>query len=378
MRDRLFSAVLPLALALGLVLAMAGCAGGGEQGQDGGGGEQEEQQADMNLEIVEQWAQSPHSRVITAAAEREECQRCHDGEAFTTYTAEGTVEETGAAGGEDSTGTAAGEDATGGAGQDDGQEQSSIAEEEAELPPRDWAVSIDCRVCHTGVGVEIAESGNTSIPGVPDAEGGSGALCMTCHNSRREADPASEERSAPHYSPATEVLLGVNFMPITGEMPDESPHADVTDTCVGCHLEDENGDLSHEFRFQNREGCQRDGCHEEDPRQAAEDYDGDGSEEDFQAEIEGMLEAARQTIEEQAGGTFMSERGEIVFTSEGGQRITNVEDDVYAAAYNYLLLWNDGSRGLHNPELAVEVLSSITGTGTAGEGGTQESTTTTP
>lgn len=375
MRDRL-RAMLPWVLASVLVLALAGCAGGGQQQGGGGQGGGEQQQAEMNLDIVEQWAESPHSRVITLAAEREECARCHDGQVFTEFTAEGTREATGGAGqegGEEATGTGGtgGQDATGGAGagNDDGQEQSAAADEEAELPPRDWAVSIDCRVCHTGVGVEIAESGQTSIPGEPEAQGGSGALCMTCHNSRHEADQANEEREAPHYSPVADVFLGINAMP-TQEQVEESPHADVENTCVGCHLQDENGELSHTFRFENWEGCQREGCHEQDPRQATEDYDGDGQEEEFQAEIDGLLEAARTNIEQRAGGPFRSERGAIVF--EGGRAVDN---DVYADAYNYLLVWNDGSRGLHNPEFTVNVLRDITGgEGGGAGGGSQDAT----
>lgn len=367
MRDR-YSPVLLFALALGVVLAVSGCAGGGEQQNEGGGGEEQEQQS-LNLDIVEQWAQSPHSRVITLAAERPECARCHDGQSFIEALGEGAEETTGGAEG--------GEDATGAAGEDDGQEQGAAAEDEGELPPRDWAVSIDCRVCHTGEGVRIAESGTASIPGNPEAEGGTGALCMTCHNSRHEADPANEEREAPHYSPATDVLLGINIMP-TAEEVEESPHAKVEDTCVGCHLEDENGELSHAFKFENWDGCQRSGCHENDPRTAKEDYDGDGNEEEFQVEVEGLLEAAKARIEEQAGGTFKSERGSIVFTGENGQPMENVDNDLYAAAYNYLLVWNDGSRGLHNPEGAVKMLQSITGQGGGTGGGTQESTTTTP
>lgn len=370
MRDR-YSPVLLFALALGVVLAVSGCAGGGEQQNEDGGGEEQEQQS-MNLDIVEQWAQSPHSRVITTAAERPECARCHDGQAFVEAFGEASAEGTGGASGEETAGA-------GGDAEDDGQEQGAAADDEAELPRRDWAVSIDCRVCHTGEGARIAESGTASIPGEPEAEGGKGAICMNCHNSRHEADPANEEREAPHYSPAADMLLGINIMP-TAEEVEESPHAKVDDTCVGCHLQDENGELSHTFTFENWEGCQRNGCHENDPRTAKEDYDGDGNEEEFQVEVEGLLEAAKARIEEQAGGTFKSERGSVVFTGENRQPLENVDNDVYAAAYNYLLVWNDGSRGLHNPEATVKMLQSITGQGGTGGngGGTQESTTTTP
>lgn len=353
MRERI-SGALPLVLALGLVFALAGCAPG--ETENGETREATEPDA-LQLEVVEQWEQSGHSRVIAFAAEREECARCHDGAAFAEGDPEGEDVDAQPGQQQDTTPGAPGQqqETTPGA---PGQQQED-EEEEAE---RDWLVSIDCRVCHTGEGVEIAQAGSTVIPGEENAQGGTGSMCMTCHNGRRTPDPQDADRGSPHYSTAADVMLGMNAMPVEGvELPERNAHGDVENTCVGCHMQDEDGNLSHEFVFQNWEGgCQVEGCHDDDPRQAAEDYDGDGQTEEFTAEIEGMLEQAREQIEEAGGGTFASQQGAIVFTGENGEQV-DVDDDVYANAWNYLLISNDGSRGLHNPEFAVEVLRGIIG-----------------
>lgn len=367
MRER-FSAIVPLVLALGLVVALAGCAPGDTgDGTGDGNGDRRPGTADadaLQLGFVEQWAESGHSRVITFAAEREECARCHDGAAFAEGDAESEDVDTGAAPGQ--------QDTTPGAGAAPGQQDTTPGAapgqqgEEAEQE-RDWLVATDCRVCHSGAGLEIARAGSTVIPGEDNAQGGTGSICMTCHNGRRTADATDQERPAPHYSTAADVLLGLNAMPIEGvELPDRNDHADVENTCVGCHMADEDGNPSHRFTFRNWDnGCQVEGCHEDDPRPAREDYNGDGQEGEFAEEIESMLADARAQVEQEAGGTFASQQGQIVFENQNGQ----VDDEIYAAAWNILLLENDGSRGLHNPQFAVEILRGILGEGGGGQNG---------
>lgn len=332
--------VLSLALIVVLAAVLAGCDQGGTQDGDN---EQGEERPDLRLEVVEQWAQSAHARPIARGAEEEGCKNCHDGLTFT--------------------------EAGGGFQPRFGEatEPTRPAEgTETTEPARDWVVATDCRACHTGVGVEIAEEGSIDgIPSLDTAEGGRGALCMACHNGWHAAGPGREGNpAAPHYSVQADMLFGVNTLQVgtgTGggatESDEESasPHLEVEDTCVGCHLG--GGDeANHLFVIENYDGCEGEDCHDQDMTDggdAEEDYDGDGQTEKAAAEVEGLMEKLKAEINRAAGSTdFRSERGDVAF--EGGTVTTG--DPAYQAAYNYLFVEKDKSRGIHNYQFTVRLL----------------------
>lgn len=114
-----------------------------------------------------------------------------------------------------------------------------------------------CVTCHdphsvgTTTGIEtdatMRISGNTPplIAGFTATDVGRGAICMTCHNSRRGlrndavfADtPEADLSRAPHGPAQADVLMGQNAYLV--EIGNRSPHsvnADVEDTCVNCHM----------------------------------------------------------------------------------------------------------------------------------------------
>lgn len=364
MRDR-FKLAAPFLLASVLVLAaLAGCATG-QEGEDGGGGgeQQDNRPQSLQLDTVEQWAQSGHAKVVTFAAEEEGCKNCHDGQTYTETGGGFTPRLEGA----ETTGSA---ETTGGA---QGEEE------------RDWVVGTDCRVCHTTTGADVAKKGSVDgIPSLETAKGGLGALCMSCHNGWHPAGRRDGEFGAPHSSVQTDMFFGVNTMPIGGESTatagdNTSPHDKVSNTCVGCHMPEKDGQVSHNFVVKDFDGCQRDGCHDKDMTgggEAAQDYDGDGQTEKYQTEIEGLTEQLKSVLTEKAGGEITSRGGAVVMPGGG-----EPEPDVYAAAYNYFFVMDDASRGVHNPKFAVKLLTdsitSLGGTvGSQGGTGTQENTTT--
>ena len=64
---------------------------------------------------------------------------------------------------------------------------------------------------------------------------GRGAVCMTCHNSRR-GGPESNDRSggrAPHGPAQADILMGQNAWFVAA---DRSPHSFLADTCTTCHM----------------------------------------------------------------------------------------------------------------------------------------------
>ncbi|NLN06817.1 MAG: ammonia-forming cytochrome c nitrite reductase subunit c552 [Firmicutes bacterium] len=315
-------------VAFGLVLSfflmfLAGCAGGKlEKGKNGPQkvplAERETEALDINA-LTAQWAESSHSNILLSPAQRDDCVLCHDGGAFAAN-------------------------------------QSEIGELD-----RDFNVSIDCRACHTGRGVDLMETGTVDIPSADNVKGGTGALCMSCHNSRRVGDVKDAERSAPHYSSQADVFTATGGIRAEDfNYGSTGAHAGIENSCVGCHLaETKEGFASHTFKVESvQAACGQ--CHQgitETNLAAGGDYDGDGDKEGLQSEVEGLLSLVAEAVKEKTGGgEISSAHGSVVITNANGEEMEEIPDEIYQAAYNYLLVSSDGSLGIHNPTYAVQLL----------------------
>ncbi|MCR3923569.1 MAG: ammonia-forming cytochrome c nitrite reductase subunit c552 [Firmicutes bacterium] len=303
------------------VIVVAGCGGNNDEEQpdpNPQNGNNQGEALDINA-LTAQWADSSHSNILLSPAQRDNCVVCHDGGAFA-------------------------------------MNQTEIAELE-----RDFFISIDCRACHTGQGVELMEAGTVTLPTAENVDGGLGALCMSCHNSRKVPNIDDEGRSAPHYSSQADIASGTGGIRIEGfEYGNTSAHVNIDDTCIGCHMmETEEGFASHTFKVDSIEdACSQ--CHQDitDANlEAGGDYDGDGNTEGFQTEVEGLLALLSETIAtELDGGTFESGQGAVIFKDASGTEMDEVPNELYQAGYNHLLVSNDGSLGIHNPTLTVQLL----------------------
>jgi hypothetical protein len=311
-RRKWFHFVLLIALAVGLA---AGCPGRDVEPQPTPGDGQQ-QELDITA-LTTQWLESSHSNVLLYPAGREGCVVCHDGGAFA---------------------------------------EQIMNPEELE---RDFFVSIDCRACHTGRGVEVMDAGTVSIPTQENVQAGTGALCLTCHNERRAPNIDDEERSAPHYSSQAGVYTGTGGIRREGFNYGNSPHATIENSCVACHMtQAEEGFSSHTFGVEDVEAaCAR--CHQNINTlnlEAKEDYDGDGTTKGFMDETDGLLTMLAEQINESLeGGSFEGSGGKIVFSDADGE-VTAVPNEVYMAAYNFILVTQDGSLGIHNPTYAIQLL----------------------
>lgn len=279
--------------------------------------------------LIEAWAESTHSVPVASVAVRDVCAACHDGRAFA-------------------------------------QDVESVAEFEAPFGP--YVVATDCRACHTGQGAALLESGQAEIPSADGpVEAGKGALCMACHNQEEVADINNEERSYPHYGPNADVLNATGGILDGLTVLSTDDHRDIDDTCVACHMADDEG-AGHSFA-PSEEECA--GCHDDfdsiEGLEAAGDYDGDGSPEAFVTEVEGLMEALETAVNETAGSTeFRTSRGEIFFISDDTTMTAGIPTEAYQGAYNWVLIDHDGSRGIHNPYFTVtllqETIRQMTGT----------------
>ncbi len=202
-------------------------------------------------------------------------------------------------------------------------------------------------------------------------EGGTGKLCMNCHQSRREANSYTEEPHSyygPHYMPQADMLVGTNAVTFGQNLP-TSPHISATEnSCVDCHMYpghvDEDGNVilvgSHTFNvsqgdtLDNVQICS--GCHGDIGTSFGDklyylngnaDHDGDGVEEGLQDEVHGLLDELAAMLPHPD-------------TTAGYDPHDDVDDTwtrtELKAAFNYEMVYYDRSYGIHNPAFTVALL----------------------
>lgn len=270
--------------------------------------------------ITAQWSTTPHATPVEEPAARDTCLYCHNGEAFVKGTRK-----------------AADVDLKNLKGQ-------------------------TCEACHTGNGKAIADSGVAKLDtGWTVTGAGKGALCMTCHNLRRTPEQRTNPR-APHVPTQANVLMSEGgFLP-EGMPVISSPHMANPDTCVSCHVVRDNGVVRHTFKLTDADAKATCGsCHAGLTtlnRTALADYDGDKVVEGIQDEVHGLLELVKDAINkaiDPQGGRFADVSGSFKFYNAKGEEV-KVPDSVWKAAWNWQVVEDDGSHGVHNPAYAVRLL----------------------
>jgi hypothetical protein len=220
----------------------------------------------------------------------------------------------------------------------------------------DYATKTACRTCHeihttytyddyalknTGAYNLIGDhTGNMAV------DMGKGNQCGKCHQTRARGyglvvDGSGEveinsSHWGPHHGPQTNMLLGSGGFEVGGEYDSGHPHngGGVADGCVSCHLGTEQ---NHTFAAAES-SCE--GCH-------GADFAFDGFQEGIYAKL--------MTLEE-----HLVNEGLLAVEHEGemghpvsGQMTTN---NKAGALFNYFLVYEDGSLGVHNPDYIEELL----------------------
>jgi mono/diheme cytochrome c family protein len=317
-----------------------------------------------------QWANSGHALTGAArlhTAESPACVKCHTGEGFVEVQVRGQA-------------PVFPEMAT--------PDQPANLEEPALQAP------IACAACHDphtatfvtedNAAPQLRMRGSVTTPMGVTVEAGISAVCVMCH--ANDASPkdmrafvAGERERGAHASTQADVFFGFGAYDY-GETFDNSPHTTwVVDGCVACHMApnpvagpgpdrelgtpDDDEVLSvggHSFavsgfwegeQVDNVASCNARGCHAAQPlvsanRPAFGDYDGDGTIEGIQDEVRGLLGLLADYLPE-------NEDGEVLSYPVGADRTTEAERQ---ALWNYWLIANDGSLGIHNTSFAVQVL----------------------
>jgi hypothetical protein len=345
----------------------------------------------------QQWQLSPHANYELAVDEGDSgnCSRCHTGNGFLTWLPILNGEEPG-----------------------DPLDSIEVTWTSDEVHPQTCATCHDPHAIGTTSGNDsnatVRISGDTPplIAGFTATDVGRGAICMTCHNTRRglrnddtfnEYFGTSEAARAPHGGAQGDVLMGQNaYLVDVGQRANHSLTANVEDTCVTCHMEETPppadlaynlGGSNHTF-YASEDICQN--CH---TNLVAETIQGPVEEQ--MHELQGMIEnALYDLIDEltEAGNTIdvngaatITDAGQIAdiefgetrgrqamaieFTDSSSVGMTRMTDidvvppmgaafPLYNAAnpflikagWNWNLLHNDGSLGVHNPLFAFDVL----------------------
>lgn len=304
---------------------------------------------------------------------------------------------------------------------DDDPETDPLDDVEVTWTP-DEAHPQTCVVCHdphmigTSSGndpdVNIRISGDTPplIAGFTATDVGRGAICLTCHNSRRGLRNddtfaafvgTSEAGRAPHGSAQGDVLMGENAYFV--DVGQRGSHSMVEDSCVNCHMVQTDppellsynlGGANHTF-YAATNTCME--CHSFEDATVVQSSFATRSDEladmivtalenhiasilsggntidiNGEREISDAAEITSIAFSETRGRqalTFTFEDGTAlgpirvtdmtVLDSEGmeaGALYDTADERLIKAGWNYILAHNDGSQGVHNPNFVFDFL----------------------
>jgi hypothetical protein len=197
--------------------------------------------------------------------------------------------------------------------------------------------------------------------------GGNGKVCMDCHKARQNAATyvltrVTSSHWGPHAGPQADVLNGKNAATFNGPYITGS-HKNISDACVTCHMAPtaDSGTSSygkvgeHTFKmrdtinnFDNVNGCL--GCHPGVTKfsdfMAPEDYAGLGHLDTWQNQMAGCIENLAKALPH-TGVDSVS--WQLIAADSNNVNLRK-------AYWNYQLIKNDRSLGLHNPFFVVSVL----------------------
>lgn len=213
------------------------------------------------------------------------------------------------------------------------------------------------------------------VDGTVVTEGGAGKLCMQCHKSRRSAKvqvstyfKTKTGRIDPHENSQTDVLTGTNGIDYNQNLRKSTHLFAVENACATCHMQAQTATLpdgkpnpmftkagGHTWKNVYDNGTPNDESDDVDLTTACatchgpmstfdiprEDFDGDGTVEGIQTEVEGLLDELGNLLPP-AGPTAAVNKDYTI-------RQLN-------ALWNYNLVRIDGSRGIHNPRYVTGIL----------------------
>ncbi len=240
--------------------------------------------------------------------------------------------------------------------------------------------SIGCQTCHEPHGETLPTNSApnahlirnlasvTFMDGTTVTNAGEGILCMQCHHARQNAAvyAATTPGSAnfgPHHGPQGDMLEGVNGFTYGKVIPSSAHGNVVSNTCVACHMQTVNAGApgfllagGHTFNMscaasgtngpvQLTAACQN--CHSAAVNQfdfPLQDYANSGSIQGVQTEVQNL---------ENELSVLLPPLGTVKTNLSINSSWTQPQLE---AAYNWLFVNQDGSKGIHNTAYAVGLL----------------------
>ena len=225
--------------------------------------------------------------------------------------------------------------------------------------PYDYPGAIHCFTCHaphTSGTLALRTEAPFELLNGDTFNSGEGNLCANCHHSRYDASSITGEVEisahwGPHHGPQADMINGSNGYEYANYTYEQSPHKTAVDNaCVGCHMAtaeifDGYKVGGHSWNMVDEETGSNlvlvcDSCHvgaDSYDFTADMDYDHDGDTLGFQSEMLGMLDSLK---------TLLYNAGVLDDSYEPID--TTVSADVAGAVYNYLIVEEDRSEGVHN------------------------------
>ncbi len=198
--------------------------------------------------------------------------------------------------------------------------------------------------------------------------GGSGKLCMHCHHARRGPDDQVINGYAhfgPHANPQADMMLGASAYHAVAEEDfvwAGPSHLNVQNSCKTCHLntseyQGPNAPAVTGHSFQPTVAACA-GCHgpinDFDEIMALEDFDGDGSVEGVQSEVQGLMAVLEDELWASFVGRGLDTTGLDLEDILGSDSLSTLLER--ESGYNWAFVHDDKSHGIHNPDYAVQLL----------------------
>ena len=235
--------------------------------------------------------------------------------------------------------------------------------------------AIDCSTCHEPHGVTTPTADAhlirnmasvTLADGTKVTKGGEGLLCMQCHQSRMKASDVDTTPGStyfgPHEGPQADMLMGTNGYTYGQKIPSSAHQYVTTNACVDCHMQTVAGTDpafmqagDHTFKTTYAPAgkpaedlvgaCQN--CHGPEITTfdfPTFDFAGNGTVSGVQTEVQGLLDQLSALLPPNS----------LVKTSLSIDSTWSKPQ--LEAAYNWLFVTRDGSKGIHNTEYTVGLL----------------------
>jgi hypothetical protein len=253
-----------------------------------------------------------------------------------------------------------------------------IARMNGETPITETAYhSIDCYTCHEPHGVTQPSTAShliRNMASVTLADGtkvtsstvGEGMLCMQCHQSRMAASAVPTTTGSahfgPHEGPQADMLMGTNGYTYGAKIPSSAHQYVTTNACIDCHMQTvagtdpafmKAGDHTFSTTYapagQTPEdlvgACQT--CHGTDITSfnfPTFSFDGSGN-------IQGVQDQVQTLLNQLSALLPPNNQVKTSLSIDSTWTPQQLE-----AAYNWLFVNNDGSKGVHNLDYAVGLL----------------------